>query len=256
MINIYNIYLVIILNLRIFVHDTVMRTAIIFALLSILVGHILGDNVNSQHIQFTSSFGLLVINLFLAFITIYVGSHTICDDLTNNTISTLISKKFARGQILLAKFLAILLMNIFNILLMFILFTIFILFSSEFIYQYWIAIYIIFIELILLSSIVLWLNTFTRSIVCFYSTAALYIVGHFSDILINLEQITDLNIVKQLAKFIFYLVPNFSIFSTSHFIVSSASISTELLVPGTIYCGIYSLILLVAGYWSFASRNL
>ena len=251
-----NLYLTTLLNLKSYYYNTVVRTTIFFGVFILVLGSFLSDSGAFSVSQFTVRFGLILINLCLVFLAIYVGSKTLYDDLANGFISSLLSKNISRIEILFTKFISVLLMNLVNVLIFFIIFIILIQLYSDFTYVYFEALYIIYIELLLLSSIVLLLNTFTRSIISFYCSSSLYITGHYSDILLNLDHIVENSIIKQIARAIYYIIPNFSISSKSHFIVNSASVNIDYIIPGTIYCAIYSSILIVISCIIFTRKNI
>lgn len=251
-----SIYLLTIKNLRMYSHNFIMRTIMFFAILSIFLGHILVDLDTSNTYKFTSVFGLLVINTFLAFVTIYLGSNSIYKDIKNSILYIMISSCVTRREILVAKYVALLCMNIVNILIMFVFFILLLFLGGDYSNKYLVAIYMVFMELALLSAIVVFFNTFTNNVVTFYCSSILYIAGHYTGILLKLPETLGYDILHYLGTPLFYLLPNFNFFSNSEFIVNSEFLPTGILMPATIYTITYSIITLALGWYIFKRRGI
>jgi ABC-type transport system involved in multi-copper enzyme maturation permease subunit len=252
----YIIYLLTIHSLKLFIKDIVIRTALIFTFLGILITHFLGQTIVHEYMNFTSSFGLLIMDLCLAFITIYKGCFSIHSDIFNNAIANLISSSVSRIEIFIGKYSALILLNFINLFVMSLLILSLLWSSNDFTTKHFIAIYTIGVELMFLAAMVLCINTFTSNIITFYCASALYLVGHYTEILIDLNQITNSSILIQLGKVMYFILPNFNIFSTSHFIVNSDSVDINHVLPGSIYSLIYTSVLLFLGYKIFSRKNL
>ena len=125
--------------------------------------------------------GLASINLFGAFIAIFIGIGLVSKDIGNKTVYTLLSKLIRRSEFLLGKYLGLCLILLVNTLVMVAGFLLVLQWvhvpTSPGLYQ---AVVTIYLELMVLMAVAPLCSTFTSSPLSAIVTLAIYVIGHVS----------------------------------------------------------------------------
>ncbi|MDQ3129549.1 MAG: ABC transporter permease, partial [Acidobacteriota bacterium] len=119
----------------------------------------------------------------------------------------------------------------------------------------WGAIYLIYLELAILTAIATLFSSFSSPALSALLTFFIFIIGHFSASLRDFAQNLDSSAAKMFFEILYYFLPNLSFFS---FITNTANNGfppTATLVGAFLYAVVYISILLVAAVMIFSRRN-
>lgn len=185
-----------------------------FALLLILSTRLVTEITVTTFDRVITDFGLGVMSILMVFLAIYLSAGGLSRDIERRTIFLLMSKPISRTTYVLGRLagnmvtLAILVaaMSGFFILQL-------ILHRSPILPAHFIAIWGLYLELLVLSTLGLLLSSFATPLVSALVSAGLYFVGHLSGDLYRLGNITESPVLSVLAKTTYYLAPNLERFN-------------------------------------------
>ena len=116
------------------------------------------------------------------------------------------------------------------------------------------AVSLIFLELMIVTAVALFFSTFSTPILSAALTFGLYIVGNFSADLRDFDKVTDARPAINLARVLYYVLPNFSSFDVKTLVVHGEPVRAPTSRPprdGFAYIGA----LLVAAMFIFSRRD-
>jgi ABC-type transport system involved in multi-copper enzyme maturation permease subunit len=204
-----------------------------------------------------SDVGLAAMSVFGLLVVVFVGSNMVRKELEKGTILTILSKPVSRRQYLWGKFLGLSLTQVSMIAVMGVLFlAMTFLAPGDFSLRYLPAIYMIFLEMILITAVVVLFSTCVSPVLAAVFTLGVFIMGHLS------ESIRDFGMMKgsafqaKAAQVVYYLVPNLEVFNVRGAVVHGSSVGVDHLLMATVYGLTYSALLLILAGSIFARREL
>ena len=117
------------------------------------------------------------------------------------------------------------------------------------------AMFLIFVELMLVTAIALFFSTFSSPILSAALTFGLYIAGHFNADLKNFEQVVDSRAAAWLARGLYYLLPDLSAFDVKTQVVHGFPVEAGYVAATTAYGAAYIAALLLAATYIFSKRD-
>jgi Cu-processing system permease protein len=239
------------------VRDKVLYNLVIFVLLITVAAIILGDLTDGQEARTTVNLGLSAMLIFGAFISIFVGVGLVSKEIEKRTVYSIFAKPIGRGTFIVGKYLGLCLTILVNVLLMGIGVTLALLYvkGTNLILPSWSAIFLIFLELAILTAVAITFSSFSSPSLSALLTFFVFIIGHLSSSLLVFAGNLGGNATKAFFSFIYYVLPNFSHFS---FITNAANAqipSFTYFVTAIIYAIIYAIILLIISSLIFSRRN-
>ncbi len=233
-------------------HALLILTLIIIAATSMFSFFELGVQV-----KFLKDMSLAVISLFGMLITIVVAVNQIPREIEWRTIYPLLAKPVKRGEFLLGKFLGCIWVIFLNVGLMSLEFMV-ILYSKENLLDIGIlqAIFLIFIELILFLSIIIFFSTVTSVPANSCISLFVYILGHMKSAYLNYLISRSEGIKKFIAKSFYYLLPNLENFNIKEAIIHNATVSVPYILKAISYCAVYTTIFLILALFFFGKKEL
>ncbi len=204
-----------------------------------------------------SDVGLAAMTIFGLLVVVFVGSNMVRKEMEKGTILTILSKPVSRRQYLWGKFLGLSLTQISMITVMGLLFLLMTFISpGEFSFRYLPVIYLTFLEMILITAVVILFSTCVSPVLSAVLTLGVFIIGHLS------ESIRDFGIMQGTAfqakttQVIYYLVPNLEVFNVRGTVVHGASVGLDHMLMATLYGLAYSGLLLIIAGSVFSKREL
>src|SRR3954454_21467452 len=91
------------------VRDKVLYNLVIFAVLLIAVSFLIGQLTAGQDIKIIKDLGLAAISLFGLFIAVFIGIQLVSKEVERRSIYSLLSKPIQRHQLVLGKYLGLVL---------------------------------------------------------------------------------------------------------------------------------------------------
>jgi ABC-type transport system involved in multi-copper enzyme maturation permease subunit len=199
------------------VRDRVLYNLVLFALILIASAIFIGELSGGQERKIIVDLGLSAMLLFGAFISILVGVGLVYKEIERRTIYAIFSKPISRGEFLLGKYLGLCLTLLVNVVVMGIGVSLALLYVSRgwdpLVLRIWPAIMLIYVELMILTSIALLFSSFSSPALSALLTFFVFIIGHFSGDLKSLSSTAKGAGARWLFSIIYYLLPNLANFS-------------------------------------------
>jgi ABC-type transport system involved in multi-copper enzyme maturation permease subunit len=225
---------------------------IIFALSSRLVGLItLGDAT-----KVLKNVGLASINFFSVLIAIFTGTNLIYKEIDKKTIYNIISKPITRSNFIIGKFLGLAYTLLVALASMAVVFFIFLFISTgEFDWRILIYFGLLYLELLIITSISLVFSSFSTPILSSIFTVIVYLVGHVLWTFNEFKHKLVEPVTRVFAHFFYYILPNLEKFNLRDQIVVNAEIDMNTVFISIIYGIFYIAALLILAIFIFNRRE-
>src|SRR6476659_7502015 len=185
------------------VRDKVLYNLVAFAILLIGGSYLIGQLTAGQDLKIIKDLGLSATAIFGLFIAVFIGIGLVSKEVERRSIYSLLSKPIHRYQIVLGKFVGLVLTLAVNLTVMAVAIyaviglmlalgdsTLAAAADARPLYPALVkAVGMIFVELSLVTAIALFLSTFSTPIVAAALTFGIYIIGHFSSDLRNFRDV-------------------------------------------------------------------
>lgn len=251
------------------VRDRVPYNLVLFAILMIGTSYLLGQLTAGQELKIIKDLGLTAISVFGLFIAVFIGIGLVSKEVERRSIYSLLAKPISRSQLILGKYVGLVLTLSVNLAVM----------TAAFYavlgYMSWVeseefrlgwedpamdpnllvAIYLIFVGLMLVTAIALLLSTFSSPSLSMAMTLGLYGAGHFGEDLLELGTVVDPGITTPLARALYYLLPNFAAFDVKARVVHGLSVPPGEVVWATLYGLTYVACLVLTSIMIFRRRD-
>ncbi|MCM8818457.1 MAG: ABC transporter permease [Candidatus Omnitrophica bacterium] len=196
------------------------------------------------------------IEFFGALIAIFMSLYAISNEIEKRTIYTLFSKPITRQNFFIGKFIGVVLILTLNFILMCLFFIGLLIFKkSPPDIQVSKALFLIFIELILIGAITLTVATFASDAFNIIFSFFLYIVGHLTSYGNQLIDRTENLILKGLGKILYSVVPNYENFNIRDKVVVGIEVSRNYIFKIGIYWLLYLVIVILIGSYFIQKRE-
>jgi len=218
------------------IRDKLLYNLLIFALFLIGSSVILSTLTIGERSRIIVDLSLASINIFGVLIAFFVGIGLVSKEIEKKTIYTIISKPVHRWQFLVGKYCGLLLTLGVNVLLMTLCFYL-VQLAGEWSLrpEFLEAIWLIYVELMVVTALALLFSTFTTSTLAAIFTLALYVIGNLTHELKAFASQAGMAAPKLLADALYYVLPNFQTFNVKAEVVHSLHISRRLMVWASLY---------------------
>ena len=191
-------------------------------------------------------FGIGMVELFSLFTVVLIGTRILYQEIERKTIYSIMSKPVRDWEFVFGKFLGLYYLIIF---IQFILFIIFILFTRFYLggvdWYLLNALYFFLFEFLLLNALALFLSCFTTPITAGILTLIMFFIGQLTHYLKDLVVVMKLPELSPIVNFLYFILPNFSIFNVKASVVYHIPISINSYFLAFSYSVLYSTILLI-----------
>ncbi|MFQ6068951.1 MAG: ABC transporter permease [Candidatus Aminicenantales bacterium] len=238
------------------VRDRVLYLLVFFAVVVILFSQVLGLLTVGERVKVVKDVGLASISLFGALMAILVGTGLVYKEIDKKTIYTLLAKPIHRFQFLLGKFLGLILTLFIMIVMMSIIFLV-VVFSHSLKFEWRLlgAIYLIFIELCLITSVAIFFSTFSSPILSSLFSLSFYLIGHLSWGFQALIQKMKPGATRAVVKAVYLILPDLENFNIKTEVVHALPLPFEHFVLSTLYGIFYALFVLTIAFLIFKNRD-
>jgi ABC-type transport system involved in multi-copper enzyme maturation permease subunit len=251
------------------VRDRVLYNLVLFAVLLIASSFLLGQLTAGQDVKIIKDLGLAATAVFGLFIAIFIGIGLVSKEVERRSIYALLSKPISRPQLILGKYAGLVLTLAVNVAVMTLALYIVLAYmtwteSAEF-QAAWDApgidpallkaVFLIFVELMLITAIALFFSTFSTPLLSAALTFGLYIVGHFNADLRNFEQVVDSRPAAWLARGLYHVLPDLSAFDVKTQVVHGMAVPAGYIATQTAYGLTYIAVLLLIAIVIFSRRD-
>jgi ABC-type transport system involved in multi-copper enzyme maturation permease subunit len=225
---------------------------IFFALSSQLVSLLtIGDRV-----KVLKDVGLASIHFFSVLTAIFTGINLVYKEIDKKTIYNILSKPISRSSFIIGKFLGLAYTLLVALASMAVIFFLFLLISTgEFDSRIALYFLLLYFELLVITAISLLFSSFTTPILSTIFTITLFLIGHllwtFNEFKDRLLQ----PVVKEIAYFFYYLLPNLDKFNIKNAVVVKAQLEPGLVFNSILYAIAYIGALLTLTIIIFSRRE-
>jgi len=238
------------------IRDKLLYNLLIFALLLIGCSVILSTLTIGERSKIIIDISLASINLFGVLIAVFIGISLVSKEIERKTIYTIISKPVHRWQFLLGKYLGLLITLAVNVTLMTIGFYL-VQLAGEWPLQFepLKAIWLIFVELMVITAFALLFSTFTTSTLAGIFSLSLYVIGHLTgDLKVFAKRFGD-DWIEGIANFLYYALPNLENFNVKSQVVHNVQISMTWVFWSSLYGFVYMGAILLLATVVFQNRD-
>jgi Cu-processing system permease protein len=251
------------------VRDKILYGIVAFAVLIIAASLLLGQLTAGQELKIIKDLGLAAISIFGHFIAIFIGIGLVSKEVERRSIYALLVKPMTRSQLLLGKYLGLVLTLAVNVTVMtaalLVVLAIYVQFTPPQAHLGWDApgvdpalikaSALMLVELSFVTALAIFFSTFTSPMLAAGFTLGLTIAGHFSADLRNFEMVVSSEAVKWLMRSLYYLLPNLAPFDVKLLVVHGRPVTPEYMLLTTGYGLVYITALIMLSSYVFSRRD-
>jgi ABC-type transport system involved in multi-copper enzyme maturation permease subunit len=251
------------------VRDKVLYNLVLFAILLMAASYLIGQLTAGQDLKIIKDLGLAATSIFGLFIAIFIGIQLVSKEVERRSLYSLLVKPIHRHQLVLGKYLGLVLTLAVNIAVMAVAL------YAVLGYLAWMAgpeaakawdapamdpamlkaVGLTFAELALVTAIALFFSTFSTPVLSAALTFGLFVAGRFSADLRNFDQAVDSPAAAALARALYWLLPNLAQFDVRSSVVHGQPVPAGYLALASGYALLYIAALLAAATFIFSRRD-
>jgi len=233
---------------------TLLFFSLVFAIFSVSLSMmVLGD---LSHVLV--NMGLANIEIFGTLIAIFVGISLVYKELEKRTIYTIISRPIKRWKFILGKYLGLVMTLVVEILIMTAIYFAVLAFygNLDMIPGSLIAIWLIFIKLMLITSVAVFFSSISTPILSGMFTLAFYVVGSISGYLMFFIEMDMSPALVSMIRTTAFILPDFSFMDIKSLVVYQKPIEAIYVFNATVYGLLYATMVLILGIQIFEKKDL
>lgn len=251
------------------VRDKVLYNLVFFAIVLMGASYLIGQLTAGQDVKIIKDLGLAATSIFGLFIAVFIGIGLVSKEVEKRSIYSLLSKPIERHQLVLGKYLGLVLTLAVNLAVM----------SAALYavlaYMAWAAppgaalgwerpaldpamlkaFVLTFLELAIVTAIAVFFSTFSTPMLSAAFTFALFVAGRFSADLRNFNQVVESPAANALTTGLYWLLPNLSQFDARAQVVHGDPVSAASLAFSAAYAVLYIAALITAAALVFSRRD-
>lgn len=238
------------------IRDKILYNLLIFAMLMIGLSAFLSKLTIGVQIRIVKDIGLASISIFGVLIAIFLGIGLVSKEIDRRTIYTILSKPVQRYSFLLGKFAGLLLTLSVNIAVMTIALVVLIYsMGGDVNLLLFEAIFLIFIELVVVTSIALFFSTFTTPTLSAIFTLSFFVIGHLTGYIRLFGSQSEWHFVRKLSDILYYVLPNLENFNIKSMVMYAEALEWNLFFLSILYGLVYASLVLVFSIIIFQKRD-
>src|SRR5687767_528822 len=251
------------------VRDRVGYTLVLFAVLLIAASRLLAELTAGQDVKIIKDLGLAAMAAFGLFIAVFLGVGLVSKEVERRSIYALLSKPVSRPQFIAGKYAGLVLTLAVNVTVMAA--ALYLLLA----YMTWAtppdarsawdapgtdpallkALFLIFMELMLITALALFFSTFSSPILSAALTFGLYVAGHFNADLKNFDRVMSSKPAIWLARGVYHVLPDLSAFDVKTEVVHGLPVAAGYMAATIGYGAAYITALVLAAVVIFSKRD-
>lgn len=251
------------------VRDKVLYNLVFFAILMMGASYLIGQLTAGQDVKIIKDLGLVSVSVFGLFIAVFIGIGLVSKEVERRTIYSLLAKPIHRHQLVAGKYAGLVLTLVVNIgvmaLALYAVLAYMVWGVPEILQKVWdapaldpallIAIFLILVELMLVTAIALFFSTFSSPMLSAALTFGLFVAGHFSGDLRNFQQVVDSPFLARLTGALYWILPNLAQFDVKAQVVHGQTVPIGDVALACAYAALYIGVLLVSAMFIFSRRD-
>jgi ABC-type transport system involved in multi-copper enzyme maturation permease subunit len=239
------------------IRDRILYFIAFFSLLLILAQRIIPEIAAGTHEKILLDFGLGAIAILSVIVAIFIGTAMINNEIEKRTLLMLIPKPISKAELIIGKHLGLWGVLIVTIAMMMGLYLGMLSFSGiEYpLNALLIAAVYLLIELALIVAVALAFGVFTSSILATLLSFGIYLMGHFSQDLVELGKLSKNPSIERLTTSLYLVLPDLSRLDLKNQAVYGLLPDSGELISHGIYGLLYTTLLLVIAITIFAQKE-
>lgn len=239
------------------VRDRVFYLVAVFGFIMMASTTILSPLTIGAQGKIVSDVGLAAMTLLGLLVVVFVGSGMVRKELDKGTITTILSKPVGRREYLLGKFIGLNLTMAAMLAVMSVLFLLMLLLSpGAFSLRFGVAFYMAFIELSLITAIVVFFSTCVSPVLSAVFTLGAFVAGHLSESIRDFGYLQQGTVAQAFGTAVYYLLPNLEVFNVRGSVVHGDPVTVAHIALATLYAVCWSALLLLLAGAVFSRREL
>jgi len=238
------------------IRDKILLSIAIIGFLLIASSRIFIPISIGQASKIIKDFGISLVEIFGVLIVIFVGSRIFHQEIERKTIFSIMSKPVSSLEFVMGKFLGLYYLIV---VVQFLLFAIFFLFSKLYLRTIDIyllnVLYFFLFEFLLLDALVIFLSCFMSPLTSGIVSLLLFFIAHLTFYLRTLTQILKVPVLAVILNFLYYVLPNFSVFNIKATVVYHLPITINSYLLAFSYSILYSLILIIFSSFLYSRKE-
>ena len=251
------------------VRDRVLYALVAFAVLVIGASLLISQLTAGQDVKIIKDLGLAAMSMIGVFIAIFIGIGLVSKEVEKRSVYSLLAKPVRRSELVVGKYVGLVLTLLVNLIVMtavwYLVLSYYAYTAEELVRRSWeapaldprmlIAVYLIFVQLMLVTAIALFFSTFSSPMLSALFTFGLFVAGHFSGDLKNFEGAIASPLAAGAAKALYYVLPNMAAFDVKSEVVHAHPIGAAIVAGATAYGALYVTGLVLASIAVFSRRD-
>lgn len=236
--------------------DRILYNLLFFALLLMGFSVLLGDFTIAEQKKIVTDLGLAAINLVGIVIAIFVGIGLVSKEIERRTVYTIMARPISRAQFILGKYLGLALTLLINVSIMLAVFLATLLMDR--VPLHWglfQAVELIYVELLLVTSLALFFSTFSSSTVSAMMTLGIYVIGHLTGDLKGIAAKSASETVKGVMTALYYVCPNLEALNIKGQAAMGTPVALSYQLVASGYGLVYAAVLIAAACAVFNRRD-
>lgn len=243
-------------TLREGIRDRLFLAVGVFAAFVLGSSLLIGPLSLGEQVRITQDIGLAAISLMSFMIAILVGTSIVSREIDRRTIYTVISKPVERWQFIVGKFLglaAIVTLLIAGMTVLLVLIDLGV--AREFNPQILVAIFLTWMELLLLTALSVLMSTLASPVLGAIFSLLLYVIGHASADIRELAVRFGSGAIKVVTEGVYYALPNLEYLNVRSKVTHGVGIDLGYVAFASSYALLYSLAFLVIAVLAFERKE-
>jgi ABC-type transport system involved in multi-copper enzyme maturation permease subunit len=251
------------------VRDKVMYSLVAFAILLIGISYMLGQLTAGQDLKIMKDLGLSSIAIFGLFMAVFIGIGLVSKEVERRSVYSLLAKPVRRADIVLGKYLGLVLTLVVNVTVMTIAMYIVLAYVGWSQNQFarearevspvdpamLKAVVLTLVQLMIVTATALFFSTFSTPMLSAALTFGVYVAGFFSADLRNFDQVVTSPAGVAIARGMYYVLPNLGAFDVTGQVVHGVHVGWRYVALTSLYGGTYVAILLIISVAVFSRRD-
>ena len=252
------------------IRERVAYGLVFFALMLMAASFLLAQLTAGQDVKIIKDLGLAASSAIGLFIAVFFGIGLVTKEVERRSIYSLLSKPLTRSQFIVGKYVGLATTLLINLAVMAVALYLVLAYldatTTGRAKEAWDAPAIdphmlkafglIGVELLVITAVAMFLSTFSSPILSVALTVAVYIIGHFGDDLKNLDNVVESQVVANIGRAVYYVMPNLARLDVKSAVVHAQPVSAEHIVFATLSAAFYIGVLLVGSTIIFSRRDL
>jgi Cu-processing system permease protein len=251
------------------VRDRVLYSLVAFAIVVIGASLLISQLTAGQDVKIVKDLGLAAMSMIGVFIAIFIGIGLVSKEVEKRSVYSLLAKPVRRSELVTGKYAGLVLTLAINLAVMTVVWygvlSYYAVTAEEIVRKSWeapaldprmlAAVYLIFLQLMLVTAIALFFSTFSSPMLSALFTFGLFVAGHFNADLRNFEAVVASPLVGAIARACYYLLPNMALFDVKSAVVHAQPVSLGYLASATAYGLLYIAAIVLASVVVFSRRD-